>query len=345
MSSKIKTALQYIIIFTATVVLIWFSLRGLTVAEGEDKWGFLLHTWEQANKGWLLAMAGLAVLSHVIRAERWRMLLAPAGHTTKLSYSFLSLMVGYLVNLVIPRGGEVSRCYNLYKLDKTPVEMSFGTVVVERIIDLICLVVLIGVSFFVEYERLFSFIDTLPIGSDQSSKFRMLAIIGVVFVVLIVALFFLLKRNKKVTTFLKKTWLGFKDGLLSVFKLEKKGLFIFYSIVIWALYFLMSYTVILAFPQTAHLGVGAVLSLFAIGSIAMAVPLPGGTGSYHVLVPQGLVFLYGIAQPDAIAFTFIFHGWQTAIMIVGGAISLIITSILVKKKGAAIKPNPSPQRL
>lgn len=323
------------------MVLIWFSLRGLTVSEGEDKWGFLLHTWQQANKGWLLAMAAIAVLSHVIRAERWRMLLVPTGHTTKLSYSFLSLMVGYLVNLVIPRGGEVSRCYNLYKLDGTPVEMSFGTVVVERIIDVICLLVLIGVSFFVESEKLFAFIDTLPIGTDQSSKFKTLGIIGVVFLVVMVGLFFLLKRNKKINAFVKKTWVGFKDGLLSVFKLERKGLFIFYSILIWALYFLMSYMVILAFPQTAFLGISAVLSLFAIGSIAMAVPLPGGTGSYHVLVPQGLVFLYGIAQSDAIAFTFIFHGWQTAIMIVGGAISLIVTSVLVKKKTAELKRNAS----
>jgi hypothetical protein len=140
------------------------------------------------------------------------------------------------------------------------------------------------------------------------------------------------KRNKKLNAFLVKTWLGFKDGLLSIFRLKQKGLFILYSVVIWLLYFLMSYTVILAFPETRHLGLNAVLSLFAIGSIAMAAPLPGGTGSYHVLVPQGLVFLYHIPQADAVAFTFIFHGWQTAIMIVGGAISLVITSIVVKKK-------------
>lgn len=345
MSSKLKTLLQYLFIFGATVVLIWFSLRGLTVSEGEDKWGFLLHTWQQANKGYLLAMAAIAIVSHVIRAERWRMLFVPTGHSTKLSYSFLSLMVGYLVNLVIPRGGEVSRCYNLYKLDKTPVEMSFGTVVVERIVDVICLLTLVGVSFFVESEKLFSFIDTLPIGTDQSSKFKMLGIVAVGFLIVVAVLFFILRRNKKITDFFRKTWVGFKDGLLSVFKLERKGLFIFYSLLIWGLYFLMSYTVILAFPQTAHLGISAVMSLFAIGSIAMAVPLPGGTGSYHVLVPQGLVFLYGIARPDAIAFTFIFHGWQTAIMIVGGAISLIISSVLIKKNAALNKPKPSPERL
>jgi glycosyltransferase 2 family protein len=220
-SSKAKTVLQYILIFSATVVLIWFSLRGLTVSEGEDKWGFLLHTWQQANKGWLLAMAAIAVISHVVRAERWRMLLVPTGHTTKLSYSFLSLMVGYLVNLVIPRGGEVSRCYNLYKLDGTPVEMSFGTVVVERIIDLLCLLTLIGISFFVESEKLFSFIDTLPIGTDQNSKFKTLGIIGVAFLILMAGLFFILRRNKKIAAFVSKTWIGFKDGLLSVFRLER----------------------------------------------------------------------------------------------------------------------------
>ena len=101
------------------------------------------------------------------------------------------------------------------------------------------------------------------------------------------------------------------------------------------LYFFMSYAVIKAFPATSVLGFHAVISLFAIGSIAMAAPLPGGTGSYHVLVPQGLVFLYNIDQTDAVAFTFIFHGWQTIILIVAGVISLLITSVIVKKKSRA----------
>jgi hypothetical protein len=90
--------------------------------------------------------------------------------------------------------------------------------------------------------------------------------------------------------------------------------------------------VVKAFPATATLGVQAVLSLFAIGAIAMAAPLPGGTGAYHVLVPQGLVFLYSIRKADAVAFTFIFHGWQTLVLIVFGAISLLITSAIVKNQ-------------
>jgi glycosyltransferase 2 family protein len=334
-SSTTKTILQYLFIALATVALIWFSLRGLTVGEGENKMDYLLNTWSEANKGWLLAMAAVAILSHAIRAIRWKMLLVPSGHHTKTGYAFLSLMVGYLVNLVIPRGGELSRCYNLYKLDKTPADISFGTVVLERIVDVICLVVLIIASFIIESEKLFAFIDTLPIGqggNNGSSRITTILFILLGLVILGISFIWFVKKNKKLNAFVKKTWLGFKEGLLSVFQLKNKGLFIFYSLFIWFLYFVMSYFVIMAFPETSHLGFGAVMSLFAIGSIAMAAPLPGGTGSYHVLVPQGLVFLYAIPQADAVAFTFIFHGWQTAIMIFGGAISLIVTSILVKRK-------------
>jgi uncharacterized protein (TIRG00374 family) len=260
------------------------------------------------------------------------MLIAPAGYKTKLSYSFLSLMIGYLVNLVIPRGGEVSRCYNLYKLDKTPVEISFGTVVVERIVDLLCLLALIGIAFIVEYQKLFAFIDSLPWSAAGNDSRLGVLVLLLVFVILIVVIGkWLLQKNNRIKEFITRTWKGFKEGLLSVFRLENKALFIFQSLFIWFLYFLMSYAVIRAFPQTEHLGVNAVLSLFAIGSIAMAAPLPGGAGSYHVLVPRGLVFLYLIPEPDAIAFTFIFHGWQTAIMIVCGAISLVVSSFIIKK--------------
>lgn len=333
MSLQTRSLLQYAFIILSTGGLIWFSLRGLHVAEGEDKWDYLLQTWHAANKGWLVLMAVGSVLSHVIRAERWRMLLVPVGQNTRLSYSFLSLMVGYLVNLVIPRGGEVSRCYNLYKLDRIPVEISFGTVVIERIVDVLCLCVLVALSFILESQKLLAFIDTLAITmSTGVSKITLLLFVGAGVFLIIVILYWLVKRNQNINAFVTRAWKGFKAGLLSVFKLENKGRFALYSLAIWLLYFLMSYAVIKAFPATSLLGFQAVISLFAIGSIAMAAPLPGGTGSYHVLVPQGLVFLYGIPQTDAVAFTFIFHGWQTAVLIVGGATSLLVTSYIVKKR-------------
>ncbi len=316
-----------------TVLLLWLSLRGLRVGEGENKTDFLWKAWETSNKVYLGLMALIAVFSHLLRAERWRMLLAPTVNKVGLTNSFLSLMIGYLVNLGVPRGGEVSRCYNLYKLEKTPVEVSFGTVVVERIVDVICLLILIAVSFVVEWKKLKGFIDTLDFSPGEGFKIPLWVILGAVAGIGFLVALYLLRKNEKLLKIVR----GFKEGLLAVFRLENKTLFLTYSIGIWMLYFLMSYCVIKAFPETENLGFSAVLTLFALGSIAMAAPLPGGAGSYHTLVPLGLVMLYNLPQPDAVAFVFIFHGWQTLLMIVMGLLSLIASYWILKWKKPSTK--------
>ena len=274
-------------------------------------------------------MAVVAFISHIVRAERWRMLLVPSGNHVKLSNSFFSLMIGYLVNLAVPRGGEVSRCYNLYKLEDTPVEVSFGTVVVERIVDVLCLLGVIMIAFIAEWDKLIAFLGTLGMGSGSTTfhlpLWVILAMIGLVGSLVVLYRF---RKNEKLLKIIK----GFKEGLLSVFRLKNKWLFVFYSFFIWFLYFLMSYCVIKAFDTTSHLGFSAVLAVFALGAIAMAAPLPGGTGSYHTIVPLGMVMLYNLPKADAIAFVFIFHGWQTLTMIVGGVVSLIISYWLIRWK-------------
>lgn len=333
MPPRLKALIQYVVILLVTVFLIWFSLRSIKVQEGENKWGYILETWRLADKGWLVVMAVFAILSHIVRAMRWKMLVESSGHRVSLLSSFLSLMVGYLVNLVIPRGGEVSRCYNLYKLEGAPVEVSFGTVVVERAVDIICLLMLIILAFILESGRLLSFVETLPLEfSNFRGKGLSLALIAAAVALLAGLAWWLVRRSPKLRNLFRKTWEGMKSGLLSVFKLKTKRAFIFQSVLIWVLYFFMSYAVLKAFQATAHLGLNAVVSLFGIGSIAMAAPLPGGTGAYHVLVPQGLSFLYGLELKDAVALTFVFHGWQTLIMIVGGSLSLLATSVLSKKR-------------
>jgi glycosyltransferase 2 family protein len=331
-NSRIKVIVQYIVMITLTGGLLWFSLRALNVGEG-DKGQFLWETWKKSNKGYLFLMALTAMASHVVRAVRWKMLLVPSGNKVKFSSSFLSLMIGYLVNLAVPRGGEVSRCFNLYKLEDTPAETSFGTVVTERLVDVVCLLTLIAICFIVEWQKLADFMSTLNFNSGAGFRIPLWAIIGAAAGVAAGFAIFFLRKNEK----LKKILLGFKEGLLSVFRLENKMLFIFYSLAIWGLYFLMSYFVIKAFSETEALGFSATLTLFAIGSIAMAMPLPGGAGSYHTLVPLGLVMLYHLPQKDAIAFTFIFHAWQTLIMIVAGVISLIISYWLVRWKKVKTK--------
>ena len=265
------------------MALLVFALGSIETGEGGSRSEFLMETWRQADKGYLLIMFLVAMLSHVVRALRWQMLLKPVGYAVSFTGSFLSLMIGYLVNLAVPRGGEVTRSINLYKLEKVPVDVSFGTVVVERVVDVICLLLMVVLSFWIEWDKLQSFMAGLHIvqGGGVVPGWLLPAVAGVL---VLVILFLLLRKNPKVRSFLT----GFRNGLLSVFKLERKGLFLFHSFSIWALYLLTSYCVLMAFSQTASLGFGAVFTIFAIGSIAMAVPLPGGTGSYHTLVPLGL---------------------------------------------------------
>lgn len=328
MNPKLKGTFQYAGMIALAAVLLWLSLRTIPDVEGESKFDFIWHTWQRSNKWYLMWMAIVAMLSHVIRAYRWQMLLEATQNKVGLGNSFLSLMIGYLVNLGVPRGGEISRCYNLLKLEKTPVEISFGTVVAERVVDVLCLIVLIAVSFFVEWNKLMTFINALPLAEGNESGFYKWLIIGGLGLIGLGGLIFIFRKNEK----FRKIMQGFKNGLLSIFKLDHSFQFIALSILIWLLYFVMSYFVIIAFPETEVLEFSAVLTLFAMGAIAMAVPLPGGAGSYHTIVPLGLVMLYGLPKGDAVAFVFIFHAWQTFIMIVAGVVSLIISYSILRWK-------------
>ena len=327
MSSSVKSIIQYILILGVTGFLLWLSIRGLQSGEGQDKSELLWNTWKQSDKKFLMLMAIVAIASHWLRAARWRMLLEPTGHRPQTWNTFHSLMVGYLVNLGIPRGGEISRCYNLYKLENTPVETSIGTVVVERLIDVLCLFILLAIAFLVEWKNLMTFFDALGIGkSSQTMTIPVWVWVGLGLGLFALLALYLLRKNER----LIKIFTGFKSGLLAILRLKNKWLFIFYSILIWILYFSMTYSVMLAFEQTASLGLGAVLIIFAIGAIAMALPMPGGLGSYHTLLPLGLVMIYQLPQTDAIAFVFVFHAWQTLVMILGGVISLLCTAAILQ---------------
>lgn len=334
MPRTVKAIIQYLLILSVTVFLIWVSLRVFR-SSNANPLTYIWSTWDVADKKWLWIMAALLVVSFLIRAERWRMLLVSSGCQTGFLDSLLSLQVGYMINLAIPRGGEVSRCYNLFKLNGAPVDVAFGTVVAERTIDVVCLLGVVMIAFVTQTAKLMLFVDHLPIGESLAQRVELVVIIMLGLGILVAVGFFFLRRNPGMREKIKHAWQGFRKGLLSAFKVKRRLLFVFYSVIIWVIYFFMSYTILLAFPETDALGIDAVLVLYAVGSIAMALPLPGGTGSYHTLVPASLVLLYAIPNKDAVAFTFVFHGWQTFLMIVAGAISLLFTTLLVQRRARA----------
>jgi glycosyltransferase 2 family protein len=340
MKAKIKNILKYSIMLFVTALLLWLSFENIEVSAGESKIDYLLKVWASANKPFLFLSAIMALLSHLIRAQRWKLLLNPIGYNLTLKQGFLSVMIGYFINLAIPRGGEVSRCYNLYRLNKTPVNVSLGTVVAERVVDLLFLIILIGVSFFIQLDNLVMFYQSDEVqalrnqeGGTSSYTLVKYALIIVVCIGLI-GLYFFIKRKYlilKLYSKLKTLMRGIREGVKSVLKLEKRRIFILDSLLIWICYYLMMYFVMLAFPETENLGLGAALTIFVIGGIAMAMPLPGGAGSFHVLVSTGLILLYNLPSDKAIAFTFIFHGWQTLVIIIAGALSLILSQIISSK--------------
>lgn len=336
MSIGLKKTARYLGVFLFTGLLLWIAFSNIEVKEGETKIGFISKIWDSASKPYLLLSAFVALLSHYFRAERWKLLLKPIGHPLKFSHSFMSVMIGYFVNLAIPRGGELSRCYNLYKLNRTPVNVSFGTVVSERVIDLFFLLTLIGCVFLVQLDIFVGFFSSLQWDNSSGgniSIFLLYSISGLTLVIFLTIVIFYKFRKKqafKLFVKIKRVFLGVKSGVFSILKLEKRGLFILYSLLIWISYYLMNYFVMQAFPATSELNLLAALTIFVIGGIALAVPLPGGAGSYHLLVSAGLTVIYGVANDHAVAFSVIVHAWQTLVIIVVGAGSLILSQFYYK---------------
>lgn len=339
----VNSIVQYLIILTVTVVLVWFAVSNINAGEGESALDVLINVWSGVDIFLLILSGVVAMLSHVIRAERWKLSFEPMGLRISLRNSFLSVMVGYFINLLIPRGGEISRSINLNRLQAIPVDKSFGTVLAERAVDIVILLSFVLLGFLLEFNQISAFLSGLRY--DESKDYSFLLTYFLLFAAAGIAAFILIRillktgKPKVLRTYvkLKNIVRGIRDGLLVVFRLERKGLFLFYSALIWVLYLVMSILVLKAFPETDHLGLVASLAIFAIGSIAMALPLPGGTGSYHVLVPAGLVALYSIPLDRATAFTIIFHGYQTLIIVIFGAGSLIYSYYLSRKRKAIEK--------
>ena len=330
MGNILSKTIKYTLFFGLAIGLTFLALKDIKFAD-------ILKTWEDANK-WPIFMSGIAVMmSHFFRALRWKLMLNPLGYKFSTRNSYISILVGYGVNIVIPRGGELARCVNLNKLDGVPVKTSLGTVISERIIDLIFLFTMMGLAFILEFDKLAAtIIDFLAKGEgkEEAVDLNKLAILGSFLITLLIGFIVAARSRHRLILRFRVKLKSFRDGLVaglkSIFNLEHNVLFLFYSFVIWLLYYLMAYFVVLAFAETGDLGFEGALMILVLGSIAMAMPTPGGTGAYHYFVPFGLEKLYKIAIPVGTAFATIFHAWQTIIHLVVGGVSVIISLLLIK---------------
>ncbi|MFT5724248.1 MAG: hypothetical protein ACI9JN_001366 [Bacteroidia bacterium] len=287
-----------------------------------------------ANYLWvgLAALAGL--FSHFIRAVRWKLLIEPLGYKARVKTGFYAVMVGYTVNYVTPRMGEVARCALMNKTDNIPIDKLVGTVFIERVFDVIVTLIITLIAVFLQYELISEFLENIfaVSGSGLNYKIILLMSLAVIGVAGILVYRWIKKRDNN-PPFLVKI-LGFIGGLLegakSIFKLKKPWLFLFYTLTIWLMYFLVSYIVFFALTGTSHLGLDAAVTTLIVATIAVIIPLPGGIGSFHKLVPLGLV-LYGIDIDLGTSYAFISHGSQMLMIFIVGGISMLLVGFEQKK--------------
>jgi glycosyltransferase 2 family protein len=327
-----KQALRYIISLGLAGGLIWFVFKDINLAEMLDR--FVRSDWR-----WIALSCFFLLLAHITRAWRWGMLMEPLGYKPGLLNSSVSVLTGYFANYIVPRMGEVTRCGTLYRLEKVPVNLSFGTVVAERIFDVLILVVLIGLNFILEFDRLSTFFTDFfqsKMGNGSSGGGGLLwAIAGFLFVAIAAATYVL--RNKALQAKLLSNGLvrkiadfanGMLQGLLSIRKLRNPGLFITSTLLIWVLYYLVSYVLFFCIPETASLGPLAGLTLLVVGAIGMTAPTQGGIGAYHLLVGNVMI-LYGLSKSDGITLATFIHGAQMLFMLAIGALAFLF--VLIKK--------------
>ena len=318
----LKSILKYLISSLLALGLLYWAF-----SKSQLHWNDILTTFHQADYNWVAVSVVIAFLSHLLRALRWEQLLSALNYQPGTVRIFSAVLIGYFANFLVPRLGEVSRCGSLQKTAEIPFEESFGTVITERIVDLMSLIVLVGITFLVEWEPLQnSLFPTLHLPSGTLIiTASILGLIGLG----VLWKFKDLLQNIGAESKVGKMILGWVAGIGSIRHLAQPGKFISYSVGIWLCYYLSTYTLFLAFPNSENLGMSASLTVLVMGTFGMATPTQGGIGAYHSLVASAFVF-YSLSYKDGFMLATFFHGTQMITLLLLGGFSFILTLFLPK---------------
>ena len=270
---------------------------------------------------WFSVTTFFIILSHVIRGLRWKLALKPLGLNPESSVSINSIFVSYAANLVVPRFGEVSRCVILEQYNRIPFAQSLGTLVTERLIDTLVVILMTTIAVALQWNVFMEFINKVGIATPGDNIGGWIIIILSATAIAAMLYIFLRKMSiwKKIRSFISR----FSDGLLSITKMKNGWLFIVETLAIWFCYFMQFYLCFFYFPFTENLSFLAGLLLFVAGSIAVVVPTPNGAGPWHFAVIS-IMTLYGVSETDASVFALIVHSTQTLIVAILGIYALIM---------------------
>lgn len=318
MKKKIANSLKIILPLLLGVFLVWYSLSKVSISE-------LLVYAKKANYTWIVLGMFLGLLSHLSRAYRWLFQLEPMGYNVRFANSVMAVFATYLINYTIPRAGEVARASILTNYEGVPFEKGFGTIVAERIADLIVMLGIIVITFFLQFDFIYGFVV------DKFNPIKMILVIVILIAIGGIIFSYIKKSNSKIALKLKSIINGLVEGATSIFKMKKKWAFIYHTLFIWSMYVLMFYVTSFSIIELKGVSLGAILIGFISASFSIAAT-NGGIGSYPLAI-YAAFSIFGIAQEPSIAFGWIMWASQTLMIIICGGVSLIYLPIYNSKLG------------
>jgi len=321
LKNSVKKNLKIILPIALGVFLVWYSYNSTTPENRKE----IIFYIKEANPFYVFLSVLLGILGHISRAIRWNYLLEPLGYKPKLINNILIILTSYFANLGIPRTGEILRATALTTYENVPFEKGFGTIVTERVIDVIMLLLVVTIAFLLQTDII---MGILQARGFNITALILLAVFGIVLFFLFV---FIIKKSKSVFAIKIKSFVkGLLDGVFSIFKMKNKWLFIIHTFFIWGCYIGMLWIIKFTVPETIPLSLSQLLVAFVAGAFAMATT-NGGIGLYPIAVSSALA-IFGISAVSGDAFGWIIWIAQTLMIVVFGAISFLLLPLLNRSK-------------
>lgn len=321
MKSSIKNTLKTFLPILLGVFLVWYSYFSTSEADRSE----IIHYIKNANLFWVGVSVLLGVLTHLSRAIRWNYLLEPLGYRPKIFNNILIILTAYFTNLGIPRSGEILRATALATYEHVPFQKGFGTIVTERVIDLVMLLLIVGVALFLQTEIIWNFLEQKGFNIVLLSVILAAGILGMALM-----MYFVKQSKSKLALKLKSFLKGLLEGILSIFRMKNKWSFVFHTLFIWLAYIAMFWVIKFTVLETMDLSISQLLVAFVAGAFAMSAT-NGGIGIYPIAVSSALA-IFGISKVSGDAFGWIMWISQTFMIVVFGAISFLILPLWNRNK-------------
>jgi len=321
LNDQSKKILKTILPIALGVFFVWYWYNSTLPSDRQQ----ILFYIKQADLLWVGISILLGILGHISRAVRWNYLLEPLGYRPRLSNNILIILIAYFANLGIPRTGEILRATALSTYEKVPFEKGIGTIITERVIDVIMLLVIITTTFFLHTDIILEYLQEIGLPLNKILALVLFGILALTFFT-----FFIKRSSQKIAVKIKNFVNGLLEGILSIFKMKNKWLFILHTLFIWGCYIGMLWVIKFTVAETVDLSLSQLMVAFVAGALAMMFT-NGGIGLYPIAVSKALA-IFGISDVSGDAFGWIMWIAQTLMIVVFGAISFLILPLLNRNR-------------